>query len=96
MSRPKIVFLYSEIAGYFLASVKALAIQADVLIVRWEVNKEAPFEFTIPAGVEVIVKNDLSLNELSVKVNEFNPDVLICSGWMDKDYLNIVKSFFIK
>jgi len=92
-NRPNIVFLYSEIAGYFLASVKALAVHANVLIVRWEVNKEAPFKFEIPNGVEVIVKTDLSFNELSKKVSDFKPNVVVCSGWMDKDYLKIVKSF---
>lgn len=93
MTRPKIVFLYSEIAGYFLASVEALSKKADILIIRWEINKEAPFEFTIPKGVKVIVKTDLSLNELSIKVHNFKPDIVVCSGWMDKDYLKIVKSF---
>ena len=93
MTRPKIVFLYSEVAGYFLASVEALAKKADVLIIRWEVNKEAPFEFVIPKGVEVIVKTDLILSDLAKKIHDFKPDLIVCSGWMDKDYLRIVKSF---
>lgn len=93
MARPKIVFLYSEIAGYFLASVKALVEKADVLVVRWEINKEAPFQFTIPDGVEVVVKTDFTLSQLSTKVHDFEPDCVVCSGWMDKDYLKIVKSF---
>ena len=90
MTRPKIVFLYSEIAGYFLASVEALAKKADVLIVRWEVNKEAPFEFTIPDGVEVVVKSAFSLDQLSKKVHSFDPNVVICSGWMDNDCLKLI------
>ena len=58
--RPKIVFLYSEIAGYFLACVKALSKEADVMVVRRRVNKEAPFEFNFPDGVEILVKDDFS------------------------------------
>jgi len=92
MTKPKIVFLYSEIAGYFLACVEALSKQADVLVVRWEVNKEAPFKFTIPKGVEVVVKSEFSFEELKCKVQSFKPDAVVCSGWMDKDYLKIVKS----
>lgn len=93
MTRPKIVFLYSEIAGYFLSCVNALSVHADILIIRWKVNKEAPFNFNIPKGVEVIVKTDLTIIDLSKKVHDFQPDILVCSGWMDKDYLKIVKSF---
>ena len=91
--KPNIVFLYSEIAGYFLASVKELSKHANVLIIRWKVNNEAPFEFDISKDVEVVVKSDFSFSELSKKTLDFNPDVLVCSGWMDKDYLRIVKSF---
>ena len=92
-NKPNIVFLYSEIAGYFLASVKELAKHANVLIVRWEVNKEAPFKFDIPKGIEVRVKSDFSVENLSKKAHDFNPDIIVCSGWMDKEYLKIVKSF---
>ena len=81
MARPKIVFLYSEIAGYFLSCINSLSIEADVLIIRWEVNKEAPFEFAITEGVEVIVKNDLSTIELTKKVHDFDPNIIVCSGW---------------
>ena len=93
MMRPKIVFLYSEIAGYFLACVKALSKDADVLVVRWQVNKEAPFEFNFPEGVEIIVKDDFSYEDLKLKITKEKPDAIVCSGWMDKDYLKIVKSF---
>lgn len=91
--KPNIVFLYSEVAGYFLASVKELSKQANVLIVRWEVNNEAPFTFKQMDGVEVVVKSDFSIDQLFQKVSEFTPDVIVCSGWMDKEYLKIVKSF---
>ncbi len=91
--KPNIVFLYSEIAGYFLASVKELAKHANVLIIRWEVNKEAPFVFQKIDGVEVITKSDLPFSELFHKVHNFSPDAVVCSGWMDKEYLKIVKSF---
>ena len=91
--KPNIVFLYSEIAGYFLASVKALAVHANVLIIRWDVNEEAPFIFDFPKNVELVVKSDLSYSHLLKKVKSFEPNCVICSGWMDKDYLKIVKSF---
>lgn len=91
--KPKIVFLYSEIAGYFLACAKELAKFSEVLIIKWPVNSEAPFKFDIPDGLSVIEKNDYSNIKLLQLINTFNPDKIVCSGWMDKDYLKIVKSF---
>ena len=92
-TRPKIVFLYSEIAGYFMACASELSKQADVLVIRWKVNKEAPFKFNFPKNLEVKAKDDYSYPQLLEKITHFNPDCIVCSGWMDKDYLKIVKSF---
>lgn len=93
MSRTKVVFLYTEIAGYFLSCVNELSKSADVLVVRWPVNKEAPFKFEQDSAVTIIDKKNKSQNELLKLVHDFMPDILVCSGWVDKDYLKIVKSF---
>ncbi|MFK8037590.1 MAG: glycosyltransferase family 4 protein [Crocinitomicaceae bacterium] len=93
LSKPRIVFLYSEIAGYFLACAKVLASKADVLIVRWPVNSEAPFQFENVKGLEIVCKTDFNIDDLTKKVRNFDPSTIVCSGWMDKDYLRIVKSF---
>ena len=50
-------------------------------------------EFKISNDVQIFVKNDLSCVELLKKVHEVHPDIVVCSGWMDKDYLKSVKSF---
>lgn len=93
MTEAKIAFLYSEVAGYFLAGVEELAQQNEVLVIRWPINKEAPFEFPSLSNFTEIDKSSLSPLELLKTVQDFQPDVLICSGWMDKDYLKIAKSF---
>jgi glycosyltransferase involved in cell wall biosynthesis len=93
MARTKIVFLYTELAGYFLACVKELSKSADVLIVRWPVNKEAPFKFDAAIPVEIVDRHQLSDDKLLQKIKDFNPQLIVCSGWMDKGYLRIVKSF---
>jgi glycosyltransferase involved in cell wall biosynthesis len=93
MARTKIVFLYTELAGYFLACVKELSKSADVLIVRWPVNKEAPFKFDADLPVEIVDRNQLPDHQLLQKVKEFDPGIIVCSGWMDKGYLRIVRSF---
>lgn len=90
--RPKIAFLYSELAGYFMACIDELKKEADVLIIRWPVNKEAPFQFDF-SGIECLEKSELPGESLIEKVKDFKPDLLFCSGWMDKDYLTIAKHF---
>jgi glycosyltransferase involved in cell wall biosynthesis len=91
MARTKIVFLYSEIAGYFMACANALVKEADVMVVRWPKNNEAPFDFTISKDVIMLDKSKFRLDDLQKKVLGFEPDILVCCGWMDKDYLRIVK-----
>jgi len=92
MTRTKIAFLYSEVAGYFMACVKSLAKEADVLVVRWPTNSEAPFQFEEIPNCTVLCKSDFSKEELQKKVVDFQADIVVCSGWMDKDYLKIVKT----
>ncbi|MFD1552637.1 glycosyl transferase family 1 [Putridiphycobacter roseus] len=94
LPKPKIVFLYSEIAGYFLACAEELAKTADVLIVRWPINKEAPFEFNISKNITIICKSDYDNEALSKVIRDFKPTKIVCSGWMDKDYLSIVKQYY--
>ncbi|MBK9192930.1 MAG: hypothetical protein IPM77_16325 [Crocinitomicaceae bacterium] len=93
MTRAKVVFLYTEIAGYFLSCVKELSVSADVLIVRWPVNSEAPFDLKGYPGLEIIDRTKIQESDLQKKVKDFNPDILVCSGWIDKGYLKIAKSF---
>ena len=91
--RPRVIFLYTEIADYFLAACAALAEEAEVFIVRWPVNDEAPFELTMPKGVHLIERNQYDTPTLIKKVKEIEPDVIFCSGWIDKGYLKVVKEY---
>jgi glycosyltransferase involved in cell wall biosynthesis len=92
----KFVFLYTEIAEYFLACCNQLAEHGDVHIIRWPVNKEAPFKFETNPRLKLYSKTDYTLTQLQELVASIQPDVLICSGWIDKDYLKISKAYFKK
>ncbi|WP_242928044.1 glycosyltransferase family 4 protein [Pontibacter vulgaris] len=93
--RPRFLYLYTELADYFLACLKALVEehQAEIHLVRWPINQEAPFQFTIPAGVVLYEKAAYSRAELIKIAQELKPNLIFCSGWMDKDYLAVVRSF---
>jgi glycosyltransferase involved in cell wall biosynthesis len=89
-----ILFLYTELAGYFVAGICELCKQGhNIHIVRWPVNKEAPFAFNFPPDVSVYERNDYNAKELLVLTKEINPDIIISSGWIDKAYLNVCKHY---
>jgi glycosyltransferase involved in cell wall biosynthesis len=94
-SKPAILFLYSELADYFIACLKCLSqsYEVDIHVIHWAVNKEAPFAFHFPQGIHFYEKSQFSFSELKNKVKEISPDCIYCSGWIDKDYLKIAKGF---
>ncbi len=95
MKRKKIVFLYTEIASYFLACVNQLLTQQafEVHIVRYEINKEAPFKFDFSNDLFVYERNAYTDHKLLELINTISPSILVCSGWIDKGYLKICKAY---
>ena len=94
MSTPtKIAFLYSEIAGYTLACFRELAKSADILLIKWPVNEEAPFEFDFPENITVIDRKNYLVSDIQRELEEFKPQVIVCSGWMDKGYLKAIIAY---
>ncbi len=94
-----IIFLYTEIAPYFLACCNTLASKHGVKIhvIRYSVNDEAPFLFTETNNNVVLYnRKNYSAGQLTDLVKNINPSVIICSGWIDKVYLKICKLFFRK
>ncbi|MCC9137330.1 glycosyltransferase family 4 protein [Pontibacter silvestris] len=91
----KILFLYTELAGYFIACVEALIKehQVEVHMVRWPINKEAPFQLAIPDGVTVYDKQQYSREQLIQLSQAVAPDLVFCTGWIDKDYLAVARTF---
>lgn len=83
------LFLYTELAPYFLACVERLVRDhgAEVHIVRWPVNTEAPFELRFGDRIRVYDRpeyDDAALLDLATRID---PDAVFTSGWVDKGYL---------
>ncbi len=94
-SKKNILFLYTELASYFLACVKVLVQQYNVNahIVNWPVNSEAPFKFDKIKNTTFYNRNELDETGLKKLVEKLNPNAIITSGWIDKGYLKICKSY---
>ena len=95
IKRHKFLFLYSELAGYMLSCMKLLTelYPYEIYMVRWPVNKEAPFDFNFPEHFHVKEKNEFTFETLQEYVKQINPDIIYCSGWMDKEYVKICKQY---
>lgn len=96
MEKKKIIFLYTELATYFLACVEKLAenTEVEIHIVRWAINKEAPFHFSFPENIKIYNRDDYtSSSKLQKLINSINPSLIYVSGWMDKEYLSICKKY---
>lgn len=94
----KLLVLYEELAGYFMACITEFAEQnsCEILILRKEVNVIAPFHFADSALIKLIDRSALSEAELINSATEFSPDAVFCAGWGYKPYLSICKRFHDK
>jgi len=88
----KVLILYSELAGYVLACIEALLKEeVSVLLIRWPVNEEAPFQFDFDEKLQIYDRSALSRSEMEDLTGNFNPDLVLVSGWIDKDYLSLAR-----
>lgn len=91
-----VLFLYTEIADYFIKCCEELSKTTSVHIIRWPVNKEAPFVFSFSDKLKVYDKSEFDYSQLDTLLKKIAPDIIVCSGWIDKDYLKLVKPYFKK
>ena len=92
----RIVFLYSELAGYFLACAEALGQHSEVAsvdIVHWPIHPEAPFQFKSTDHYKLHPKEKHSRESLKQLLAQINPTAIVCSGWMDSDYNALAKAY---
>lgn len=91
----KILYLYAEIMGYNIPIINILSekYHADVTVISW---KKKLTSYKIDNAEEKInfhFKEDIGKERLKSFCLDFNPDLVVVSGWMDKDYLEICKVF---
>lgn len=90
-----IFILYTELAGYTITCInKAIVLHPDLEfhVVRWPVNKEAPFQFNLES-VSIYERNNYSDKGLLELAEKVQPDLIITSGWIDKGYVNVCKQY---
>lgn len=94
-----ILICFTELAEYFVSCVNEVISQtnATIHLVRWPVNKEAPFKFNnLHPNIIVYERHKYSESELLNLAKEINPNLIMVSGWVDKGYTGIAKFFYKK
>lgn len=92
--RATVLVLYTELAPYVLACLNAFveASGAELHLVRWPVNKEAPFELAFHPRITVHERTALDDEQLLALALRIMPHMIIASGWVDKGYLKVCRS----
>lgn len=92
----RIVFLYTELAGYFLACAEELSNHPNVGsvdIIHYPKQEEAPFQFQPKKSYTLHSKRNLGSDGISQLVSAIEPTAVICSSWRDSDYTNVTKKY---
>ncbi len=88
------LILYTELAEYFMACVRELTQRGiEVHIVHWKVNAEAPFQFVATQGIHLYPRDQFNDAQLLALANRLSPQIILCSGWVDKAYLKVCKQW---
>lgn len=92
--KQKALFLYTELAGYALACFDALVKRGiEVHVVHFPVNSEAPFDLHRKEGVFFYERKRMNRHDIFDLAERISPTIIICSGWIDKDYVNVCRKF---
>ncbi len=95
MNRKVILFLYTEFSSYLEACFNCLLAKnkVEIHLVRYPVNTEAPFLFG-NLNIKNYFKNEFNnYQEIISFTNKLKPDLILVSGWIDKDYLKVALRF---
>ncbi|MES2618283.1 MAG: glycosyltransferase family 4 protein [Bacteroidota bacterium] len=95
----RLLILYTELAGYTLATLKYLVKQdknTTVLLVHYPVNKEAPFQLNFSESLVNIEYSKQKEAMIADEITKFQPQAIISSGWSNSFYLKISKQYFHK
>jgi len=90
----RVLILYTELAGYVLGNIKRfLTVNngAEIMIVHYPINSEAPFNFSTIGNARFLVYSNENSVQIENEILSFKPNVVLCSGWGNKNYIKWVK-----
>jgi len=90
----RILVLYKELAGYFIACLDELCLKHDTQadVVAYPVNADAPFRFEHSARIQLFSRTTISDKDLLRMIAANDYDLIFTGGWFDKGYLRALKT----
>lgn len=89
----KILYLYSELSPYLRPVFEALVNRHEVElhVVHWDHLKLTPYQPVLLDGVTYYRRSEYNLIKLRKLMEEVEPSLIFVVGWVDFDYLKIVR-----
>ena len=84
----KILYLYAEVMGYTMATIRELAERGnEVHVVHWDHKKLTPYKAPVVPNVYMYNRSELSVEQIKKLAKNILPGVTVVSGWMDRGYM---------
>jgi glycosyltransferase involved in cell wall biosynthesis len=88
----KILYLYAEVMGYTVATIRELAERGnEVHVVHWDHKKLTPYKAPLVPNVFMYNRSELSVEQIKMLAKNIIPNVTVISGWMDRGYMSVAK-----
>ena len=92
----KILYLYAEVMGYTMATIRELAVRGnEVHVVHWDHKKQTPYNAPVVPNVFMYSRSELSVEQIKRLAKNIAPAVTVVSGWMDRGYMSVAKQLRI-
>ena len=90
----RVLILYTELAGYVIGNINLFLKNnpsAELSIIHYPVNPEAPFKIQNLPRTSLLEYNESNKVKIRDLLIEFKPEIVLCSGWGNKFYLELMK-----
>lgn len=88
----KVLYLYSEVMGYTLATIHELVKSGvEVHVVHWDHKKLTQYQHPAIDGVYFYRRSTMTVEQIGILARKLSPNITVVSGWMDKGYLSIAR-----
>jgi glycosyltransferase involved in cell wall biosynthesis len=91
----RILVLYRELAGYFVACLNELCEQHHVNadLVAYPVHKDAPFQFSFSSRIQFLDRQQMTEDSLDQLLKNGGYNLIFCGGWADSLYLKTISKY---
>lgn len=88
----KILYLYSEVLGYTMATIRELANRGnEVHVLHWDHKKLTPYKPPPVSNIFMYNRSEFSAQQMKKLAKDIDPSVVVVSGWMDGGYLSVAR-----